>query len=141
MTTAIQYDGLREVLQSLAIVDHELYGALLVGLEHVGEVVRAKSSSDFIEYGQSLGGSPAKEASFVHTAEGFDTRVRPNTSTMAVLGIGQRMRKSRDLPRRRPNWGDLQMRHGLLKARAEKLEEAYGILETEVTELLHANGF
>jgi len=125
------------LLQSLSVVNHELYAALLVGLEHVGDSIRDDARTKFADWGS--GGSPGRAASFVRAAEGFDTRVRPNTKTSAIVGVGQSIRKSRDLARRRSNFGDLMMRKALLPARNEKLDEAYLLLETEVSELLHVN--
>ena len=135
----IRAEGLKELLQSLAVLDHELYDAVVAGLTKTGDAVREDATAKFATWGS--GGSPGRAASFVRAAEGFDTRVRPLTSTSAVVTVGQSLRKSRDLPRRRPNFGDLMMRKALLPARNEKLEEAAAIFNTEVTELIHANGF
>jgi hypothetical protein len=51
------------------------------------------------------------------------------------------MRSSRDLLRRRPLYGSLEMRKALLPARAAKLDEAAEVLERDVVSLLHRHGF
>ena len=135
----LRYEGLKGLLQSLSVVNHEMYQTVMLGLTKVGDNVLDDARGKFSDWGS--GGSPGRTASFVKAAEGFDTRVRPMTKTSAVVTVGQSLRKSRDLPKRRSNFGDLMMRKALLPARNEKLEESYLLLETEVAELLHSQGF
>ena len=130
----VRYEGLRELAQALRIVNAELYQALVAGLDKVGGVIRSDASAKFVSWGA---GRPGVE----QAAEGFRVLVRPNTSTMAIVSVGQTLRRSADMPRRRSNFGDLQMRKGLLPARTEKLPDAVAILDSEVSTLLHSHGF
>ena len=135
----IRYEGLRELAQALRVVNEELFAALMVGLREVGEIVRKDARKRFINYG--IAQHPKRAVSFVDAADGFDTLVRPNTSTMAIVSVTQKHRRSGDMPRRRSNFGDLMMRHALLPARDDGLPEAEEVLDREVVALLARNGF
>jgi len=145
----LRYEGLRQLAQALRIVDAELYASMVAGLKEVGEVIRRDARSKFIDYGagvRPLGqraaySSEGRAASFVKAADGFQTLVRVNTSTMALVSVGQTNRSSRDLLRRRRNFGDLMMRHGLLPAREESMEQAATVLEESIGTLLTTHGF
>jgi hypothetical protein len=130
----VRYEGLRELAQALRIVNAELYGALLAGLRKSGEIVRTAAVADFASWG---GGRPGVD---VATA-GFRTLVRPNTSTMAIVSVGQTLRRSSDLRLRRSNWGSLQMTQGLIPARDQKLPEVVTAIDESVAQLLHGRGF
>jgi hypothetical protein len=133
----LRYEGLRELAQALREVEAGLYEALLTGLGEVGEIIRKDAAARFLEYGAS----EEREASFTKGAEGLDTFVRPNTSLMALLTVGQGMRRSRDMGARRSNMGDLMMRKALIPARKDRLDEAAKVLESSVGKLLHEHGF
>lgn len=135
----IRYEGLRELAQALRIVDAGLFEAVTAGLKEVGEVIRRDASARFVDYGSN--GNEGRAASFAKAADGFQTLVRTNTSTMAIVSVGQTRRKSRDLLRRRSNFGDLMMRHALLPARDESMAEAAELLENTVGVLLTDQGF
>ena len=130
----VRYEGLRELAQALRIVNAELYAALVAGLGKAGDVVRADAEGKFVSWGA---GRPGVE----QAAEGFRVLVRPTTSTMALVSVGQSLRRSSDLPRRRSNFGGLQMTEGLLPARDEKLPEVVAVLDGEVSTLLRSHGF
>lgn len=130
----VRCEGLRELAQALRVVNAELYGALVAGLGKAGEVVRADAEGKFVSWGA---GRPGVE----RAAEGFRVLVRPTTSTMAVVSVGQTLRRSSELPRRRSNFGGLQMTEGLLPARRDRLPEVATVLEEEVSALLHTHGF
>lgn len=135
----IRYEGLRELAQALRIVDQELYLAMVAGLKEVGEIIRRDARSKFIDYGAD--GSEGRAASFVRAADGLQTLVRVNTSTMALVTVGQTLRTTRYIPQKRPNFGDLMMRHGLLPARNESMEQATVALDRQVGSLLASHGF
>lgn len=130
----VRYEGLRELAQALRTVNAELYGALVAGLGKAGDVVRADAEGKFVAWGA---GRPGIE----QAAEGFRVLVRPTTATMAIVQVGQTLRRSPDLPRRRSNFGALQMTEALLPARDEKLAEVVTVLDGEVSTLLHSRGF
>lgn len=130
----VRYEGLRELAQALRIVNAELYEAVLAGLRKAGDVVRADAAGKFESWGAGRDGIET-------AAEGFSALVRPYTSTMAIVSVGQTLRRSSDMPRRRPNFGGLMMTEALLPARQEKLAEVETILDTEVATLLHSRGF
>ena len=136
---ALRYEGLRELLQSLRVVQAELYATMVAGLKEVGEVVRKDARRRFIDYG--ISNHPGRATGFVKAADGLQTLVRPNTSTMALVSVGQTLRSSRYQPRRRPNFGDLMMRHSLLPARGAGLVEAEAVMDETVGGLLARNGF
>ena len=135
----LRYEGLRELAQALRVVNHELFDALMVGLREVGEIVRKDARRRFVDYG--IAQHPKRAVSFIDAADGFDTLVRPNTSTMAIVSVQQKHRRSSDMPRRRANFGDLMMRHALLPARNAGLPEAEEVLDREVVALLARHGF
>lgn len=130
----VRYEGLRELAQALRIVNAELYGAVLAGLRKSGDVVREDAVSKFQSWGAGRDG-------IEKAAEGFGVLVRPYTSSMAIVSVGQTLRRSSDMPRRRSNFGGLMMTKALLPARQEKLAEVETILDTEVSVLLHTHGF
>lgn len=130
----VRYEGLRELAQALRIVNVELYGALVAGLGRAGDIVRADADTRFTTWGGDRDG-------IQRAAEGFRALVRPNTSTMAIVSVGQTLRRSSDMPRRRSNFGSLQMTKGLLPARDAKLPEVVTAIDTEVASLLHSRGF
>lgn len=130
----IRYEGLRELAQALRTVNHELYDALISGLASAGKIVRADAAEKFEAWG---GDRPGIEKA----AGGFRAFVRPNTSTMAILSVGQSLRRSEDLARRRSNLGDLFMRKALLPARNEKLVDVAVAIDESVAQLLHEHGF
>jgi hypothetical protein len=129
----VRYEGLRELAQALRIVNVELYGALVAGLEKAGRIVQEDASSRFTSWG--AGRSGAEKA-----AEGFRVLVRPTTRTMAIVSVGQTLRRSPDMKRRRSNWGSLQMTQGLLPARDSKLPEVVVALDESVSALLREHG-
>lgn len=133
----VEYEGLRELVQALRATSLELYGAVVDGLRRGGEVVRKDASNRFREYGAGLG----RPDGFIRAADGFKTQVRPNTSTMALVSVGQTLRRTPDLPRRRSNFGALQMRHALVPARDQDMAQVAAVVETEVAGLLHKHGF
>lgn len=137
MSEPIHYAGLRELAQAFAVIDREMLGNLVRWLEPVGGVVEREARRKFIQYGSDKG----NPASFVKSAESFETRVRAGGQALALVLVGQHRRSSRDVLRRRPNWGGLQMKHGLLPARAAKISEAAEILEVSVWRNLKARGF
>jgi hypothetical protein len=130
----VRYEGLRELAQALRIVNTELYAALLAGLNKAGRIVQSQASSDFSEWG---GGRPGVGKAVA----GFRTLVRPNSSTMAIVSVGQTLRRSSELGLRRSNWGSLQMTEGLIPARDSKLPEVVTAIDGSVTELLRSRGF
>lgn len=130
----VRYEGLRELAQALRIVDTELYAALIAGLGKAGNIVRADAESRFTAWGGGKDG-------VAQAAEGFRALVRPNTSTMAIVSVGQTLRRSSDMPRRRSNFGGLMMTEALLPAREEKLPDVVTAIDTEVSTLLHSRGF
>jgi hypothetical protein len=136
---AVRYEGLRETLQALRIVEYDLYRTMLAGLKTAGEIVRRSARQRFADYGS--GGSAARTASFLKAADGFQTLVRPNTSTMAIVSVGQTLRSTVYQPRRRPEFGGLMMRKALLPARGASMGEAVAALDAEVVTLLHTHGF
>ena len=133
----IQYEGLRELVQALRATSLELYGAVLEGLRKGGEIVRKDASSRFSGYGAGLG----RPDGFVKAADGFRTLVRPNSSTMALVSVGQTLRRSSDMLHRRSNFGGLQMRHGLLPARDQDMPQVAAVVEEDVAGLLREHGF
>ncbi len=135
----LRYEGLRELAQALRTINYELYAEVVAGLREVGEVIRKDARNRFVTYG--AGGSEARAATFVQAADGFQTLVRPNTSTMAIVSVSQTRRRTGDLPRRRSNFGDLMMRKALLPARGESMDEAAAVMEAAVGGLLAKHGF
>jgi hypothetical protein len=129
----VRYEGLRELAQALRIVNAELYEALLRGLDAAGQIVQTEATTDFVSWG---GDKPGVDVA----TSGFRTLVRPNTSTMAIVSVGQTLRRSSDIKRRRSNWGSLQMTKGLLPARDSKLPEVVAELDGSVSALLHSRG-
>lgn len=139
---SVRYEGLRETLQALRTVNHELYEALLSGLEAAGRIVQADARQKFIQWGS--GGvfeSESRQRGITKAAEGFDVRVRPNTSSYPILSVGQSIRRSGDMARRRSNLGDLFMRKALLPARKEKMVDVVTAIDRGVASLLHEHGF
>ena len=130
----VRYEGLRELAQALRIVNAELYAALISGLRKAGDVVRVDAQGKFESWGA---GRPGIE----QAAEGFSALVRPNTSTMAIVSVGQTLRRSSDMPRRRSNFGGLMMTKALLPARDQKLPEVVAAIDGEVSGLLRSHGF
>lgn len=130
----VRYEGLRELAQALRIVNAELYGALVTALDKAGGIVREDASAKFVSWGAGRDG-------IEQAAEGFRVLVRPNTSTMAIVSVGQTLRRSGDMPRRRSNFGALQMTKGLLPARDQKMPEVVTVIDGEVSALLHSRGF
>ena len=130
----VRYEGLRELAQALRIVNAELYTALVGGLERAGNVVRADASAKFVSWGAGRDG-------IEQAAEGFRVLVRPNTQTMAIVSVGQTLRRSSDMPRRRANFGGLMMTKALLPARDERMPDVIAAIDTEVSTLLHSRGF
>ena len=130
----LRYEGLRELVQSLRTLDTGLYQAVLTGLNKAGEVIRADATAKFESWGA---GRPGVD----QAAQGFRVLVRPNTATMALVSVGQTIRRSTDMRLRRSNFGSLQMTKGLLLARTEKLGDAVAIIDEEVTALIHSRGF
>lgn len=129
----VRYEGLRELAQSLRTVNVGLYTALLSGLESAGRIVQADAETRFVQWGGDRPG-------ISKAAGGFRVLVRPNTSTMAILSVGQTLRRSSDLPRRRSNFGDLMMRKALLPARRERMPDVVTAIDGGVTQLLRESG-
>ncbi len=124
MSTAIQYEGLREIAQALREVDKETLAELTRDLGDVGHVVEHEAVDLF-------------DAIDARSAAGFDTRVRINTSSMALVSVGQSLRKTTG---RRPDYGTLQVEDALLPARDRKIGEAVHILEDGAMKLLRRHG-
>lgn len=139
MTEVLEYEGLREVAQALAVIDRELLHELEQGLEHTGEVLREDATRRFVAYHPS--GNPGPRSSFERSAESFEVRVRAGGAATALVVVGQRRRSSRQQTMRRPNWGGLQVKHALLPARTATLEASAEILEREVHGLMRRHGF
>ncbi len=135
----VRYEGLRELVQALRTIKYELFEALLAGLKQAGEIIQRDARHRFIDYGS--GGSAGRAASFVKAADGFQTLVRPNTSTMALVTVGQTLRSTSNQPRRRPNFGGLMVRKALLPARDASIGEAYAVVDANVATLLQSHGF
>lgn len=133
----IQAEGLREIAQSLREINYSVFTEMVAGLKEVGDVVRSRARSRFIAYGFEKEIDKGRATGFVKAADGFQTLVRPNTSTMALVSVGQTLRSTRVQPRRRPNFGDLMMRKALLPARNETLEDAAAVLEARVLRLVN----
>lgn len=129
----IDYEGLRQTLQALAVVDEQLSKTLKVGLRKSGEVIEIESRRRFVAYG----GTPW----FEQSGESFETRVRAGGQATAIVVVGQRRRSTSDQLRRRPSWGGLQVKHGLLPGREARLAETAEILEREVASELRRHGF
>lgn len=130
----LTYEGLRDVAKSLAIIDRELLDRLKTGLRKVGEVIEVDASRRFVAY-------KPDDPWAGRSAESLETRVRPGGAAQALVMVGQRRRSTSDQPRRRPNWGSLQMKHALVPARTAMLHEASDVLEREVLTLMRAHGF
>lgn len=139
----VRYEGLRELAQALRVTSVELYGEMVAGLAEAGDVIRRAARSDFIVYGASTGSGfgDARAAGFVRAADGFQTLVRTNTSTMALVSVAQTRRRTPVMQMRRSNFGDLMMRHALLPARGSHMEEAAAIVDRRVGGLLERHGF
>jgi hypothetical protein len=139
---AVRYEGLRELAQALRATQLDLYAALEVGLTKSGDIIRDDARQMFIQWGTGgVAASARRGAGITKAAEGFKTLFRPNTSTMAIVSVSQTIRRSRDLHRRRSNFGDLMMRKALLPARNQDMGKVVSVLDTEVAVLLHEHGF
>jgi hypothetical protein len=121
---SIQYEGLREIAQALKETDKSTLAELTRDLKDVGEVVEHEAVHLFDPYDP-------------RSAAGFDTRVRVNTSTMALVSVGQSLPKTTGL---RPDWGTLQVEVALLPARDRKWVEANKILEDGAIANLRRHG-
>jgi hypothetical protein len=138
----VRYEGLREVAQALRATQIELYSALEAGLTKSGDIVRDDARQMFIQWGTGgVARSASRGAGIAKAAEGFKTLFRPNTSTMSIVSVAQTLRRSKDMHRRRSNFGDLMMRKALLPARNQDMAKVVAVLETEVGALLHEHGF
>lgn len=129
----IDYEGLRETLQALKVVDAELAKDVLVGMAASGEVIAVDARHRFVAYGHTEW--------FERSADSFESRARPFGSAQALVVVGQRRRSSREQLKRRPNYGGLQVKHALLPARTAHIAEAAEILEATVGATLHRHGF
>src|SRR4051812_31611934 len=99
---SIRYEGLREVAQALREVDRGALVELTKDLGEVGGVVERDARSRFDRIDAA-------------SAAGFDTRVRVNSSSLGLVTVGQKLRKTTG---RRPDFGALQVTSALLPARA-----------------------
>jgi hypothetical protein len=110
---SIQYEGLRQIAQALKETDQSALRELQADLGDVGEVVEKEAVSLF-------------DRIDARSAAGFDTRVRVNSSSLALVSVGQSKRKTTG---KRPDYGALQITEALLPARDRKIVEATRILE------------
>lgn len=122
MAAALEYSGLRELIHALKEVDVHVIPAIKERLEEVGEVIRREAQHRF-------------ESIDRYSAQGFETRVRPGSEALVVVGTRLRSRGTN------PDWGALLMTKALLPARSAKFDEAAEILENRVGSLLHQHGF
>jgi hypothetical protein len=120
---ALEYSGLRELIKALKNIDLHLVNELKEALAEVGEEVRKEAQHLF-------------EPFDTYSAQGFETRVRPGSEALVV--VGQKLKKTTGT---KPSWGALQMTEALIPARQIKYTEASVILEQKVGGLLHRNGF
>ena len=123
MPAALEYEGLREVLVALKSVHDQIVPIVTEELAAVGDVVKKDAVRRFEPF-DSI------------SAHGFQTRVRPGSTALVI--VGQSLRK---VTGARPQWGALQMTAALLPARSAKMEEAALMLENRVGRLLRSRGF
>lgn len=124
MAPSIQYEGLREIAHALKETDATTLGELTRDLGKVGEVVRKEAVTLFDRYD-------------TYSAAGFDVRVRVNTSSLALVSVGQSLLKTTGL---HPEWGALQVTEALLPARDHKMIEAERTLEEGAIANLRRHG-
>lgn len=124
MAASIQYEGLRQIAQALKETDQAALRELTDDLGRVGGVVEREAVSLF-------------DRIDARSAAGFDTRVRVNSSSMALVSVGQSKRKTTGL---RPDYGALQVTEALLPARDRKIGEAVRILEDGAVRHLREHG-
>ncbi len=121
---SIRYEGLREIAQALKETDKGMLRELTDDLALVGGVVEKAAVTLF-------------DRIDARSAAGFDTRVRINTSTQALVSVGQSLRKTTGL---RPDYGAIQITEALLPARDRNIGQATRILEEGAISLLRRNG-
>ena len=124
MSASIQYEGLREIAQALKETDRSTLAELTRDLGDVGQVVEKEAVGLF-------------DRIDARSAAGFDTRVRVNSSSMALVSVGQSLRKTTG---QRPDFGALQVTAALLPARDRKIAEATRILEAGAIANLRRHG-
>lgn len=145
MAQQILYEGLRELAQALKETDRTLLVALEAGLEKTGDLVRDDAEKRFEEYrkrahGDGRARSQAEKATFVSTAEFFQTRVRARGRAAALVVVAQGEKRSPRLQARRQSWTDLQLEQGLEPAADAREAEAEALLISEVDAVLAAAG-
>lgn len=144
MAQLILYEGLRELAQALKETDVALLATLEAGLEKVGDLVRDDAEQRFEELGtrshaDGRARSEKEAATFVRTAEFFQTRVRARGRASALVVVAQGEKRSPQLALRRQSWTDLQLAQ--LEAAADAHEaEAEALLIGEVDAVLAAAG-
>ena len=124
-------------MQALRELDRELLGVFKQELTNAGDLVRDDARTKMAQQGARRG----KEKSWAFSASGFQTRVRTSSKTSALVVVAQSKRSSRIQQRRRPNWGGILMRKGLLPARTAKLDAVASRVEQGVGRLLDRHGF
>jgi hypothetical protein len=114
-------EGLTELRHAVAESDDKLPAAVKRGLRAGGRIVQDEAQRLFNEIDEN-------------SAAGFRTRVRGTGRVM----VEQSKRKTTGA---HPDYGALQMRHALIPARDEKLDDVAEKVEREVIGLLRDRGF
>lgn len=129
--TAIEYEGLQDLLRALKLSDADTYKAVAEGLAEVGVLVRDDAQERFRDYGGT-----DVAATHAITAEGLKVRVR----TSGAFGLVQVEQSKRKTTSEHPEYGGAVMRHGLLPARTAELARAERTLEARVVGVLRQHG-
>ncbi len=124
MGASIQYEGLRQIAQALKETDESTLAELQRDLGDVGDVVKTEAVDLF-------------DRIDARSASHFDTRVRVNSSSLALVDVGQSLRKTTG---KRPDFGKLQVEEALLPARDRKIAQATRILEEGAIKNLARHG-
>lgn len=134
----VTFEGLRGLAQALAVIDTDVLQQLESWLYPAGRVVEVDARRRFSAAGANRG--PSRAESWAHSAESYETRVRVGGQALSLVVVAQRRRSSRTQQKRRPNYGGLQMRYGLLPARAEQIGVVEQIMERHVAGNLRKHG-
>lgn len=105
MAGTIVVTGFKELVASTAYLIPSERAATREALESVGEIVRLGGARGLVQYKEEKYGRPQDA---VRSATGFKVRVRQRG-----VEVEQSLRKTTGL---HPEWGAVQMRHGLLPA-------------------------
>lgn len=136
LNVGIQYEGLREIGQALRETDRGLADRLKAALGDVGEVAREEAEVQFLANLGKHHRSERSQASIERTARGFHVRVRLSRGG-SLVSVEQNIRKKTG---RRPDYGGLQVKDGLIPGRDRTIPEATRILERDVVGLLKDHG-